>query len=105
MRRTLSAKSTITSELPALLAVTDPCGLTSGFTVSSADCASIDRSRTISVTKLSREALRDPTGLGCEAALSIGWTRNAPPAVGTATSPLARRVERNISKYSDFDSG
>jgi hypothetical protein len=43
--------------------------------------------------------------LGWDAALSIGWMRNAPLPVGTATSPFARSVDRNVSKYSDFDSG
>jgi hypothetical protein len=52
-----------------------------------------------------RAAPATPIRLGCDAALSSGWTRNAPPEVGTATRPLARNVERNISKYSERDSG
>ena len=41
MRRTLSAKSTITSALPERLALTVPCGLTRARTVSAAEAASI----------------------------------------------------------------
>ena len=103
--RTLSAKSTTTSELPARLALTDPCWLTSGRTVSSADCASTERSRMISVTKLLRLAPLEPIRLGCCAALSSGWMRSAPVAVGTAIRLLARSVDRNTSKYSERDSG
>jgi hypothetical protein len=50
MRRMLSAKSTTTRLLPPRFALTEPCALTSGRTVSTADCASIARSRMISVT-------------------------------------------------------
>ena len=104
-RRMLSAKSTTTRLLPARLALTAPCWLTSGRTVSSADCASTVRSRMISVTKLLRLAPDDPIRLGCDAALSIGWIRSTPLAEGTATRLLARSVDRNTSKYSDRLSG
>jgi hypothetical protein len=105
MRRTLSAKSAMTRLLPARFALTDPWAETSGRTVSSADCASIWRRRTISVTKLLRFAPAEPIRPGCCAALSTGCTRSAPLAVGTATNPLARSVDRKISKYSERDSG
>ena len=90
--------------LPARLAVTDPSLLTNGRSVSSVVVASIFRRRKISVTKLLRLAAR-PTAPGCPAAPSTGWMRYAPPAVGTATSPFARSVDRNTSKYSDRESG
>ena len=104
-RRTLSAKSAITMELPARFALTAPCAETSGRTVSTADCASIDRRRTISVTNWLRAAPAEPITPGLAAAFSIGCTRNAPLAVGTVTRPLARKVDRNTSKYSDRLSG
>ena len=85
--------------------MTEPCADTSPRTVSTADAASIERSRTTSVTKLLLVAPRDPTRDGCDAALSVGWMRNAPPVVGTATRPLARSVDRKISKYSERDNG
>jgi hypothetical protein len=50
MRRILSAKSTTTRLLPPRFAVTDPCALTSGRTVSTALAASVARRRMISVT-------------------------------------------------------
>ncbi|MCY1171988.1 hypothetical protein D9M73_121140 [compost metagenome] len=49
-RRTLSAKSTMTRLFPPRLAVTEPCGEISPRTVSTAEAASIERKRTISVT-------------------------------------------------------
>ncbi len=104
-RRILSAKSATTIEFPPRLAVTEPCGLTRGRTVSTALCASIERRRTISVTNWLRAAPASPTRPGCAAAPSIGCTRSAPLLVGTATNALARSVERNTSKYSDLLKG
>jgi hypothetical protein len=60
--------------------------------------------RKISVTKLL--ALPRPATLPPAAApVAIGWIRKAPPWSGTAINPLARRVDRNNSKYSERDSG
>ena len=83
----------------------EPSRLTIGLSVSTAAAASMWRTRKISVTKplgLPRRA--PPTG-AVDAAPAIGWTRRAPPATGTATKPLARKVDRNSSKYSLRDSG
>src|SRR3546814_17940843 len=90
--------------LPARLAVTDPSLLTRGRSVSSAEAASIERRRKTSVTNWLRLAAR-PTALGCPAALPAGWMRYDPHGAGTATSPLARRVESTLSKSSDRLSG
>src|SRR3546814_18549748 len=81
----------------------DPSVLTSGGTVAAAEGASMFCRRKIAVTKLLGRVAR-PTG-AVLAAVAAGWTLSAPPVVGTATSPLARRVERNSSKYSDRESG
>ena len=104
-RRMLSAKSATIRLFAVAFAVTDPSRLTSGRTVSTACAASRARNRNISVTKLLRAAPASPTRPGWAATLSIGWIRNPPLPVGTATRPLARSVERNTSKYSDFDIG
>ena len=105
MRRILSAKSTTTIELPPRLAVTEPSRLTSGRSVSTAAAASIDaQPEDLGDEAVAAAAPADPTG-AVAAAPSTGWMRNAPPAIGTATKPLARSVERNNSKYSERDSG
>jgi hypothetical protein len=102
-RRTLSAKSDTTTELR--LAVMDPSRLISGRNVSIACAGSMLRTRKISVTKVLPERRCDrPIGAE-EAAPATGWTRSAPPDVGTATKPFARSVDRNSSKYSDRLSG
>ena len=86
------------------LAVIEPSRLTRGRSVSTAAAASIWRTRMISVTKLLGRARRAADRRRA-AAPATGWMRNAPPATGTATKPLARIVERNNSKYSERDMG
>ena len=102
MRATLSAKSATTNVLR--LAVTEPSLLTRGRTVSAAEAASMFLRRKISVTK-PLGLLGRPTRPPEATAVAIGWMRSAPPAPGTATRPLARRVDRNTSKYSERDKG
>jgi hypothetical protein len=71
----LSAKSTTIRLLALRLAVTVPCGLTSGRSVSTACGASMLRRRKISVTTWLRDALRLPMRVGWLAAPSTGWMR------------------------------
>src|SRR3546814_15200538 len=59
--------------------------------------------RKISVTKLLGLVARPTRAV--LAAVAAGWTLSAPPVVGTATSPLARRAERNSTKNSDRENG
>ena len=75
MRRILSAKSATTRLLALRFAVREPCGLTSGRSVSTAATASICRRRMISVTNWFCAAPLLPIRPGCAAAPSIGWTR------------------------------
>jgi hypothetical protein len=75
MRRILSAKSATTRLFALRFAVSEPCGLTSGRSVSTAAIASIWRSRMISVTNWFCAAPPLPMRVGCVAAPSIGWMR------------------------------
>ncbi len=75
MRRILSAKSATTRLLALRFAVSEPCALTSGRSVSTAATASIWRRRMISVTNWFCAAPRLPMRPGWAAAPSIGWTR------------------------------